>query len=54
VEYQRLYNKDTRFGFSRLERTLIIIFMVAYLLATAGIALVTYLISIHSIGAVSL
>jgi hypothetical protein len=54
LEYQRLYNKDTRFGFSRLERGLIVIFMIAYVLATIGVAAVTYLISTGAIGSVSL
>jgi hypothetical protein len=54
LEYQRLYTKHARFGFSRLERGLIFIFMIAYVLATLGVALVTYLISANIIGSVSL
>jgi hypothetical protein len=54
LEYQRLYTKEGQFGFSRLERGLIIIFMIAYVLATIGVAVVTYLISTSAIGSVSL
>jgi hypothetical protein len=54
LEYQRLYTKKARFGFSRLERRLIIVFMIAYVLATAGVAVVTYLISTGAIISVSL
>jgi hypothetical protein len=53
-EYRRLYTKDSQFGFSRLERGLIVIFMVAYVLATIGVATVTYLITTNVIGSVSL
>jgi hypothetical protein len=54
LEYQRLYTKNARFGFSRLERVLIVTFMIAYVLATIGVAVVTYLITINVIGPVSL
>ena len=54
VEHKRMYFKGPRFGFSSLERALIWIFMVAYVLATLGVGLTTYLISIHVIGHVSL
>jgi hypothetical protein len=54
LEFQRLYKKDMQFGFSRLERGLIVIFMIAYVLATLGVAAVTFLISTNVIGAVSL
>jgi hypothetical protein len=54
LEYQRLYTKNARFGFSRLERGLIVIFMIAYVLSTIGVAVVTYLITTHVIGPVSL
>jgi hypothetical protein len=54
LEFQRLYTKEGQFGFSRLERGLIVIFMIAYVLATLGVATVTYLISINAIGSVAL
>jgi hypothetical protein len=54
LEYNRLYKKNSQFGFSRLERGLIVIFMVAYVLATLGVAVVTYLITSNMIGSVSL
>jgi hypothetical protein len=54
LEFQRIYTKDGHFGFSRLERGLIVIFMIAYVLATLGVATVTYLISTNVIGSVAL
>ncbi|PWT73575.1 MAG: hypothetical protein C5B60_07995 [Chloroflexi bacterium] len=54
VEYQRLYTKNAHFGFSPLERGLIVIFLVAYVLATIGVAVVTYLIMTNAIGPVTL
>jgi hypothetical protein len=54
VEYQRLYTKNAHFGFSPLERGLIVIFLVAYVLATIGVAVMTYLIMTNAVGPVAL
>ncbi|MGO8951303.1 MAG: hypothetical protein ACLQUY_27345 [Ktedonobacterales bacterium] len=53
VEYHALYHRS-QFGFSGLERGIILIFMFAYVFATVGVAVVTYLIMTHMISAVSL
>jgi hypothetical protein len=54
VEYEHLYYRGWHFGFAQLERTLILIFMVAYVLATLGVGVATYLIATHVIGRVAL
>ena len=53
AEYERLYYQGSQVGFSTLERTLILIFMVAYVLATLGVGVATYLISTHVISRVA-
>jgi hypothetical protein len=53
AEYERLYYQGSQVGFSTLERTLILIFMVAYVLATLGVGVATYLITTHVISRVA-
>ena len=50
AEASQLYRPGSDFGFSGLERGLIVIFMVSYLVATIGVAVATYLVTTQVIG----
>jgi len=50
AESSQLYRPGSHFGFSGLERGLIVIFMVSYVVATIGVAVATYLVTTHVLG----
>lgn len=54
VEAEHLYYSGSHFGFSGLERRLMVIFTVAYLFATVSVGVATYLIMTHTLSSVSL
>ncbi len=54
LEHVALYQPGNHAGFVRRERFLVILFMMAYLLATGGVALLTQLIALHLLSPVAL
>ena len=54
VEADHLYYGGSQFGFSGLDRALVIIFMYLYVVATIGVGIATYLVTTHVIAPIHL